>query len=263
MRIIILGANGMLGSMMEAYGKTTNHQICPLTRKEFNVMRNPIEYLAQWINDNCCIVNCIGAIPQKKYSEYEFHVLNTQFPHALTDYCKKLSIPLFHVSTNCVFSGKASNCLENEVPDAEDVYGVSKAKGEPHEWAVILRCSIIGPEPSSHTGLMDWFLNTTNSSVNGYTDSFWNGLTTLELSKYIYEQIDERQFEHRLIHLYSENTLSKYELLAGLSTIYSKSVEIVPVRNGLKYYTLHSLITSPRKPIQSQLNELYMFQIKN
>jgi dTDP-4-dehydrorhamnose reductase len=256
MRVIILGANGMLGSMMTTYGKTTANEVCALTRTDFNVLINPVEHLDQLLTEDCCIVNCIGAIPQKHYSETEFHVLNTDFPHILTNYCKKHRIPLFHISTNCVFSGATPNCVETDIPDAEDVYGASKAHGEPIEWAVVLRCSILGPERSSHTGLMDWFLTTSNTSVNGYTDSMWNGLTTLELSKYIYEQIDKKQFAHCLVHLYSENTLSKYELLTTLRRLYSKIIEIVPVQNGLKYYTLQSLITSPRKTIEEQLAEL-------
>jgi dTDP-4-dehydrorhamnose reductase len=256
MRVILLGSNGMLGSMMTTYGKTTNHVLCPLTRNEFNALSDPLDRLNQWLTNDCCIVNCIGAIPQKRYSDDEFRTLNTTFPQDLTMYCKRHRIPVFHISTNCVFSGKTPNCVETDIPDAEDVYGLSKALGEPQEWAVVLRCSIIGPENTSHTGLMDWFLYSMARTVNGYTDSFWNGLTTLELSKYIYEQIDQKQFNHRLVHLYSENTLSKYEILVCLKQLYSKPTAIIPVENGLKYYTLQSHHTTPRKSIQEQFREL-------
>lgn len=281
MKIIILGANGMLGSMMTFVGNKERRTIVPLTRKEFNVIDDPIDKLRTWIDSDCCIVNCIGAIPQKKYSESEFRTLNTDFSLALAGFCETHSVPYIHISTNCVFSGKHDNCLETDVADAEDVYGRSKLAGESTRYGVVIRCSIIGPEFGTHNGLMEWFLHNTAPYVNGYADSFWNGVTTLELSNIIYARIDSRKFSHDLVHVYSNTTVTKYELLCILQRVFiptniqfgqqrcpglddlsalrrCDTIEIIKTYNGLKYYTLKSHTSTACKHIEEQLRELYM-----
>ena len=71
--------------------------------------------------------------------------LNSVFPQQLASVCHSANVPLIHVSTNCVFSGDRANYRESDVPDASDIYGQSKARGEPST-CVVLRCSIIGFE---------------------------------------------------------------------------------------------------------------------
>jgi dTDP-4-dehydrorhamnose reductase len=241
--------------MLEFVGsKQSFNTIIPIRRTEFDALLQPISSLKQYMEGECCIVNCIGAIPQKKYSENEMTQLNTTFPLELATYCNQMNIPLIHISTNCIFSGAKANCIESDISDAEDLYGQSKAKGEPNT-CVVLRCSIIGPEVSSAAGLLEWFLHS-QGSINGYSDHFWNGLTTLELAKTIYNIIDRRDFTSRIQHLHSQNTLSKYDILLEANRLFSKDITINPVSNGLKYYTLHSLSTSPSPTIQDQMTEL-------
>ena len=49
------------------------------------------------------------------------------------------------MSTDCVFSGSRGVYLEDDIPDAFDLYGVSKRLGEvDYHNAVTLRTSIIG-----------------------------------------------------------------------------------------------------------------------
>jgi dTDP-4-dehydrorhamnose reductase len=247
----------MLGSMMTRVGNKERRTIVPLTRKEFHVMNDPIDKLHTWIDSDCCIVNCIGAIPQKKYSDSEFRTINTDFPLALAAFCKAHHVPYIHISTNCVFSGKRANCLETDVADAEDVYGRSKLAGEPTGYGVVIRCSIIGPELGTHAGLMEWFLHTNASSVNGYADSFWNGVTTLELSNSIYARIDSRQFAHELVHVHSNTTVTKYELLCILQHVFNTRTTVVKTFNGLKHYTLTSHTSTPCKHIKEQIQDLY------
>ena len=54
---------------------------------------------------------------------------------------------LFIFSTDCVFSGKEGNYKETSIPDADDIYGLSKRLGEIEDKnALTLRTSIIGHE---------------------------------------------------------------------------------------------------------------------
>jgi len=255
MRVVILGANGMLGSMMEFVGsQQTSLTVIPVYRHQFNALTQPLSVLKEYLTDDCCIVNCIGAIPQKHFSNEDMIQLNTTFPLELAALCHELHIPLLHISTNCVFSGLTANCNESERPDATDLYGQSKANGEPST-CVVLRSSIIGPEVSGASGLLEWFLHS-QGSVSGYIDHFWNGVTTLELAKTIYGMIDRREFTPRIQHIVSATTLSKYEILMEANRLFHKNLTITPVSKGTKYYTLGSLISSPSASISSQMADL-------
>ena len=255
MRVIILGSNGMLGSMMEFVGTTTSHEIIALKRDRFDVMSHTIDTLDKWLNNNCCIVNCIGAIPQRKCTNDTFYILNTNFPLKLANYCESKHIPLIHISTNCVFDNKGSDYVETDTAFTDEVYGLSKRNGEPSN-ALTIRCSIIGPEKSTAFGLMEWFLHA-GPYVKGYEDHYWNGITTFELSSIIFDYINQRNFNPSLIHYRSEQTVSKYELLEYINTKFNQNKEIEPIHTGITYYTLSSTITTPRKHIFNQIDELY------
>lgn len=260
MRVIILGSNGMLGSMMQFVGTTTSHEITSLVRNDFNAEKDRVEKLDQWITNDCCIVNCIGAIPQRKCTNDVFHTLNTVFPRELADYCQSKSVPFIHISTNCVFDNKGSDYVETDTAFTDEVYGLSKQKGEPPN-AFTIRCSIIGPEKGTAFGLMEWFLHA-GPCVKGYEDHYWNGITTLELSSIIFDYINKRNISPSLVHYRSEETVSKYELLSYINTAFNQNKEIEPIHAGTTYYTLSSAVTTPRKHIFKQIDDLYKIMDK-
>lgn len=255
--IVILGSNGMLGSMLTWYARNRGHEVIAVDRTMFDVQVDTISKLEVYIIGAKCVINCIGAIPQRNYTEAQYYELNATFPQKLATHCLKFNIPLIHVSTNCVFSGSKAFCTESDIPDATDTYGKSKALGEPST-AVVVRCSIIGPELHTKFGLMEWFLANTGE-VNGYTDHYWNGLTTLELSKQIFRLIDERRFDCGVYHFYSSNTLSKYEILECISrhVPVEKRCKINPVDVGMKHYTLTSNKIHGAKPIEEQIADIF------
>jgi dTDP-4-dehydrorhamnose reductase len=261
MKVVILGPNGMLGSMLVYYLKTkTSFDIIPVARNVFDALAQPVSVLENIISNTDYVINCIGAIPQKLYTNEEYEKLNTMYVHDLAKLCDTLKIKLIHISTNCVFSGKQSNCVETDIPDAADIYGKSKYAGEPAN-AMTVRCSIIGPEKETCFGLMEWFLNNNSDSVFGYEDSYWNGLTTLELSKTLVEIINNYTWHIGVKHFYSESTLSKCNILHILNYLFNKNKTIIARCNGEKYYTLYSKSTTPRKSIEDQLLEIKQIYI--
>ena len=256
MKLIILGANGMLGSMLSFVCRKQGYPALRVTRSMFDALKDPVTKLDKYFDAPCCVINCIGAIPQKKYSDQDYKILNTKLPLELSKLCELKHAPFIHVSTNCVFSGKISDCDENSTPDATDSYGLSKFNGEPM-YGMILRCSIIGPERCSKAGLMEWFLQNDETSVNGFTNHYWNGLTTYELSNVIIQCVSNNCVSNGIFHLHSEKTVSKYELLCQLKMIFKKSITIVPKEtDDTKYYTLKSINTMPQKTIDKQLEDM-------
>ncbi len=53
--------------------------------------------------------------------------INALFPHRLADLCAAAGARLIHISTDCVFSGRKGGYTEDDLSDAEDLYGRSKA----------------------------------------------------------------------------------------------------------------------------------------
>jgi dTDP-4-dehydrorhamnose reductase len=258
MNILLLGSNGMLGSMLHFLLKTKySLPFLSLSKSDFDVLNDEIYKLDNYISSpDTVIINCIGAIPQKKYSDEDYKLINISFPLKLSTYCKFKNIKLIHISTNCVFSGIKDNCMESDKADATDIYGISKLEGEP-DYGLVLRCSIIGPEKHTFCGLMEWFLNNKASEINGFTDHFWNGLTTLELSKIILDFVENKNINSTLLHLFSENTLSKYEIVQYINKVFHTNITINKKEFGTKYYTLSSNFTQPRKSIYDQIDELF------
>ena len=145
MKVLILGATGMLGHKLyqvltpifdvtgtirgrycdvEGYGVFHEARIVP----ELDVL--DVSRLAEVIErvNPDVVVNCIGII--KQTSEAQNRLLNiwlnSLFPHQLYRICASEGIRLIHISTDCVFSGRRGNYREDDISDAEDVYGKTK-----------------------------------------------------------------------------------------------------------------------------------------
>jgi dTDP-4-dehydrorhamnose reductase len=258
MKLVILGANGMMGSMLFYLAKKRNLSVQAISRSQFDVMKDNISKFDELITptkEKVTVVNCIGCIPQKKYTPSEYKQINQEFPHSLSKYCELKGFYFIHLSTNCVYSGKCGDVLETDVPDADDIYGLTKLLGEP-SYGLVIRSSIIGPERNSSSGLFSWYTQNKQEKVNGFLHQYWNGLTTLELSYFILEQLSESCIFSHVVHVHSELSVSKYELLCMIKEVFSISVTIDPIDCPLKYYTLKSTSIKARKSIKDQLDDL-------
>jgi dTDP-4-dehydrorhamnose reductase len=91
--------------------------------------------------------------------------------------------------------------------------------------SLIIRTSTIGHEFFFKNGLLEWFLST-NKQCKGYKNAYFNGLTTLELSKIIYKYfISKSFFPNTLLNIGSKK-ISKYDLLCEIKKIYKHKTEI-------------------------------------
>ena len=74
-----------------------------------------------------------------------------------------------------------------------------------------IRTSILGPEINKNgIGLFHWFMNQTGQ-INGYSNAYWSGITTIELAKAINQII--LQDLTGLIILAASPKIDKYNLL--------------------------------------------------
>lgn len=244
MKVFLFGKNGMLGNTLLHY-LAKHFSVVAFDRQDFNPLLHTVSDLESLfeknsISENDIVINCIGVIPQRKPgSEMDYFIVNSKFPHLLANTVSKQKAHLLHISTNCVFSSSPLPRDEMSFPDAKDVYGLSKYLGEPPN-TTIIRTSIIGEEKESNVSLLNWVLSS-QSPVNGYANHMWNGVTCLQVAKYIHQIIDTNTFWIGIRHLYSNDSLSKKDLLELICSIYEKPIEINSVTTE---YPISKLLTS-------------------
>ena len=241
MKIVVLGSTGMLGNAVtkyftEIYGE---NNIIPTYRKLVGIeLKNSKEYDPIIYPDNISIgplpncdvvINCIGVIkPFMKDNVLQAILLNSVFPRKLANYCSRNKIKLFHITTDCVFSGKDGQYTENSLHDALDDYGKSKSLGEP-ENCMVIRTSIIGEEIHKNASLIAWVKSEAGKEVKGFTNHLWNGITTKQYAKIIHTIIENNLYQEGLYHAFSPNSVNKKELVEAISDRFDLNIKVNPV----------------------------------
>ena len=237
-KIIIFGANGMLGTYLVRYFNKSIYECIPVGRNEFNII-NDISTLNEFLislncDENTCIINCAGMIPQriKGRDKNEYYIVNTIFPLQLAKLCKKMNAQLICPTTDCVFSGKKGKYIESDFHDETNEYGISKSLGEPIN-ATVIRVSIIGEEKLNKKSFLEFVKNST-TSINGWENHYWNGITCLQYCKIIEQIINKNLFWNGIRHLYSPDIRSKYELVCIIKDVYKLPFEINKIKTDNK-----------------------------
>ncbi len=175
------------------------------------------------------VINCIGMIKQQPMASDPLTAItvNAQLPHRISLISRNAKARMIHISTDCVFDGRKGMYTEDDVPNAEDLYGRTKLLGEvsyPH--CVTLRTSIIGHELKGRYGLIEWFLGQTGR-VRGYKNAIYSGFPTIELARIISDHVLPDRELSGVYHV-SSAPISKYDLLKMVAERYGKQIEIAP-----------------------------------
>ncbi len=236
--IIVLGSKGMLGSQVLTYFKKKNFSIYTFDKKfnQSNVNRY-IKNLNE--RDPSVIINCIGKIKQKKPSLKKLFWSNTILTNKFAKLLNSKHI-LVHPSTDCVFKGKKKIYYnKNSKLDATDAYGLSKILAEKNlkrrPNTLIIRTSIVGLEIKTNKGLLSWFLKQ-SKNVYGYTDHFWNGITTLRwcefLDTFLFNKKKNNFKKAKIVQIATREKYSKYEILKIFKKVFKKKILIKKKRVG-------------------------------
>lgn len=218
----------MLGVALCHQLKLMGFEVSTLDRSLLDAQHPNLEVIAaSGVNS---VVNAIGLINRRIVEpESNFLRVNSIFPRRLADLCESLSIPMIHVSTDCVFKGDAGPYDECSNTNATDLYGMSKHWGEPIN-CLVLRTSIIGPELNNHYALLSWFLKQKGAGVHGFINHRWNGITTLELARVIGEILRLSLWQRGIRHIYGQD-LTKYELLQMIQSTFKSEGLVEPVND--------------------------------
>lgn len=267
MKILILGSTGMLGGTLKEYLTKISADYKTLDRDTIDFSDCKISELRESIISHNCdvLINCAGVIKQRKEATPEkFISVNSLLPHRLSEICKENDIKMIHITTDCIYSGKTGNYDENSNHDVDDIYGVSKYLGEPNDCTVI-RTSIIGEEKSNMLSLLEWVRSNKNGNIDGYENHLWNGVTSLQLSKVLYQIISNNLYWKGTRHIHS-NSVSKYDLVSSINDVYELNIEINRVNNGEEVNrtlsTIHDISIFNIPDIHTQIIETKKYKIR-
>jgi dTDP-4-dehydrorhamnose reductase len=247
-KILILGANGLLGNSMLKYFCSTNlYSVACTVRdsslfKKIKVNKNLFK-LYENVDANKqenfeaifekftpdIVINCIGIIKQNQElnDQYQVIKLNSLLPHYLAQLSKVYSARFIHFSTDCIFSGNRGNYNESDTPDATDFYGKSKLLGEiNHPNMITVRTSIIGHELNGAKSLLEWFLSQ-NKNIKGFNRFIFTGFPSNEIARIIDKYVIPNSNLNGIYHV-SSDPISKFDLLLLVNNVYSKNIKIIP-----------------------------------
>lgn len=246
MKVMVLGANGMIGStMLRILARQAGWQVFGTVRSESVLGRVPLEMASRLISGvdltnsdalirlfrKCSpdvVVNCAGLTKHVSggTDPLEALTMNALIPHRLAELCGVSGARLIHVSTDCVFSGSKGNYSEADLADARDVYGKTKHLGEVASLgSITLRTSTIGHELCTRLGLLEWFL--AQSRCKGYRRAIFSGLPTVEFARVVRDIVIPNGSLSGLYHVGAE-LIDKECLLRVITREYGLTTEIEP-----------------------------------
>lgn len=234
-RVLILGGNGMIGhnlllnlekifdtkvTLRKDISQYKKYKIFNANNSFFNLDAKNILDFYDVINrfKPNFIINAIGIT--KKISHLDIkntYYINCEFPHLISTHLNDADL-MIQLSSDCVFSGKTGFYSESSIPDAEDDYGKSKAKGEILKRNVLtIRKSTIGFELSDGHGLFNWWLKS-SGKIKGYDNAIYSGVTSTQLSKIIMSILKKNNKIYGLYNI-SSDPISKFDLLKLLNKV--------------------------------------------
>lgn len=246
MRILVLGASGMIGNaMLRVLSENTDWTVVGTVRAESD-RRFFAEPIASRMMSGVdvtgedalirlfgavkpdVLVNCVGLTKHLPAGNHPLTavLMNALLPHRLAELCGLAAARLIHVSTDCVFSGAKGNYREIDPADAQDVYGRSKCLGEVGGPGVVtLRTSTIGHELRTKYGLLEWFLSQTR--CKGFTRAVFSGLPSVVFAQVVRDFVIPNPRLAGLYHV-AGAPIAKADLLGMIARAYCRDIEIVP-----------------------------------
>jgi len=225
-RVLVLGASGMLGTMVaRVLASNSALEVVASTRQgagaalAFDADRDSIPEL---LDSARCdwIINAIGILDRRIDEADPVSVaaaieVNATLPNRLVAAAGRRR-RVIHISSDGVFSGRTAPYDERAPRDADSVYALSKSLGEVRSANVVnLRCSIIGRDEHPAKSLLGWAVSLPpGATITGYTNHHWNGVTTYHLAKLCAAVIlSDIHDLPNLLHIVPGDAVSKAELL--------------------------------------------------
>lgn len=278
-KLLVLGCNGLVGrAVFDHFHMTSGFEVYGLVRRRdylreenvniFDVDASDFSVVASLITriEPDIVVNCIGDTSKSpdplKYGSMA--VINAGFPSFLDKLAVEIGFKFYHLSTDCVFSGRQGGHLaESAVPDPVDFYGRSKLAGECFGAnTFVFRSSFVGledPRRSVTRGLLDWYRSAVEP-VFGYRSVFFSGVTSEYFARFL-ELFLAANVSPGLYHLAGPR-ISKLDFLYKAKAVFG-GPDIIPcdrfsLDRSLDDGMLRGLVGFPKISWDDMLSDLKM-----
>jgi dTDP-4-dehydrorhamnose reductase len=258
-RAFVLGHRGMLGHVAARRAVERGYALITSEERFTGRSRDALVEAVRASHADV-VLNCLGCTPARSLDPWEHTLANALLPLQLGIRIRPDQL-LVHASTDCVFVGTRGGYAVGDERDATDPYGFSKALGEEvarRPNVVVMRTSIVGPNPAAPRGLMAWFLAQPETvDVPGYANHRWNGITTLDWADLALDLAETALTGTRQPAIVQPATgvITKYQLLCALRDAAAPKRRVHPV--AAPGAVDRSLIpTMLRPPIDEQLERL-------
>lgn len=247
-RVVVLGAEGMLGSatarrLREAPGLevlgTGRAPAAGSGLATYAVESSELRDLLGAFGPGDYVINCVGLTKHKMNDQLAVDrsaavLINAMLPYRLAEIAEERGFHVIQIATDCVYSGAHGGYNELADHDPLDVYGKTKSLGEvPSTHFLNLRCSIVGREVRGRTSLVEWFLSQPErSTIHGYTDHRWNGVTTAVFAELTAGLVSAGSLLSGTHHFVPADIVDKRRLLELVRDRFERDVTIVPVETG-------------------------------
>jgi dTDP-4-dehydrorhamnose reductase len=243
-KAFVFGSTGMLGHAVVSELRAAGIHTVTVARSGSDIVfdqeKQSVFELALGLEAGDYLINCIGLIShlideKDPASRARASNLNSLLPNELVALAESKGARLIQIATDCVFSGSTGSYSEDSPHDASGVYGKSKSMGEvdsPN--AMHLRVSIIGKELRGKQSLLEWVLGQPkDSTIPGYTDRIWNGITTKAFGRLIVGIISKDGFIPGVTHVLPADKVSKFELVSMIASSFDRSdISVEPAVSG-------------------------------
>lgn len=261
MRILVVGAKGMLGTDVVGAFQERGHEVVGVDLPELDITdpmstaRIPAGELGafDWAV-NCAAYTAVDRAESERDAAFRVNALGVSF---LAQACQMAKVRLIHIGTDFVFDGaKLEPLVETDPTNPLGVYAESKLEGEKAAYgqgAVVLRTAwLYGPKgPSFPRTMIRAWLDGINLRV--VADQIGSPTYTGELARIIVDAA-EREIDPGLYHAAGPDAMSWYELAVRAIVVYRDEVlkEDRPV--AIQGIRTEDWPTPARRPKYSVLN---------
>ena len=209
MKILLIGANGQLGSDLRDIVANSPHSVIPLTHSEIEVTQpQSIQAILTFHQPNVIIntaayhkVDEVEQNPEKAFA------VNAIAPWHLALACRQQDIPLLFISTDYVFGGdhlRHTPYTEQDLPAPLNIYGASKLAGEAlvrtawEKHYVVRTSGLYGVRGASGKGgnFVEFMLRLANEGkdIKVVTDQRLTPTYTMDLAKKLLALIESEKY---------------------------------------------------------------------
>jgi dTDP-4-dehydrorhamnose reductase len=235
MKVLVTGANGLLGQELIALLLQRKHEVIATSKGPSRIQTEPgsnITYKELDITDGLAIQQVLAesrpdvvihaaAMTQvddcelDKITCYNINVTATRF---LVEAAKEVNTRIIYISTDFIFDGEAGPYKEDDEPKPLNYYGSTKLSAETEiiesglEWSIIRTVLVIGTAVGTRSNIISWVRDklAKGEKIKVVNDQFRTPTFTEDLAKGILLVVEKKATG--IYHISGKDLLTPYQI---------------------------------------------------